>query len=1040
MSNHRLPTGGRIDRTRTLHFTVDGTPYTGHPGDTLASALLAHGVRTVAPSLYRGRPRGFLAAGIEEPNALVRVRRPGDGIAESMLPATTVELVDGLAAEFLSGRGRLDPETDPALYDKAHDHPEVLVVGAGPTGLAAARDLTRAGVRVVLVDDGPELGGSLLSTPGASVDGMPAAEWITAVRAELDAAPDTTVFTRTNAFGLYDSGYVTALESRLDHLDGPTRDGLPGVSRQRLWHFRARHVVLATGAHERPLVFTDNDRPGIVLASALGAYLARYGVAVGREVVLATTNDSVYPLVPALRAAGLTVAAVVDSRPVPTAASTTASEAGVTVLHGHAVIAAHTTDHLPPPTPTAEAPSPLDTTGPSTGLLSGVTVTELDAAGRRTGETRVISCDTLGVSGGWSPVVHLHGQAQGRLRWDRDLAAFVPDGQVDERTVVGAARGLRETADCVTDGAWAAARARTAVRPSDEPTAAPTAPGDGGKGEQGTSGAEDVGAPVDAAPESADRPLWVVPGPDGDVTDMADADRQFVDLQRDQTVAEVLRATGAGMRSVEHVKRYTSISTANDQGKTSAVNAIGVIAAALGAVADGAVADGAGGDGAEGTSGAGSGTPPEPGDVGTTTFRAPYAPVPFVALAGRERGDLFDPIRVTAVHPWHEEHGAVYELVGQWLRPRYYPRDGESMDAAVLRECRAVRTGVGMQDATTLGKIEVQGPGAGEFLNRVYTNGFAKLAPGKARYGLMCTPDGMLFDDGVTLRIDTDRYFMTTTTGNAAQVLEWLEEWHQTEWSDLEVTFTSATEQWVTVAVAGPRSRDVIARVAPDLDVSREAFEFMEFRETVLASGIPARICRISFSGELAFEINVPTWYGASVWEDVYAAGAGFDITPYGTEAMHVLRAEKGFPIIGQDTDGTVTPQDAGMGWAVSKFKDFVGKRSYSRPDTAREDRKHLVSVLPTDPTRVLPEGTQLVAAGTPVDPVPDAAAPVPMVGHVTSSYMSAVLERSFGLALVENGRNLVGTTLHAPVGGDLLEVTIGETCLYDPEGARRDG
>jgi sarcosine oxidase subunit alpha len=513
-------------------------------------------------------------------------------------------------------------------------------------------------------------------------------------------------------------------------------------------------------------------------------------------------------------------------------------------------------------------------------------------------------------------------------------------------------------------------------------------------------------APTTFAPA---RPLWLVTSAEDDHTALT---THFVDFQRDQTVADVQRAMNAGMRSVEHIKRYTSISTANDQGKTSAVNAIGAIASVLGQSAD-------------------------LGSVGHTTFRAPFAPVPFAALAGRRRGELFDPARITSIHPWHVAHGAEFEDVGQWKRPWYYPKPGEDMDAAVLRECKAVRESVGFQDASTLGKIEIRGADAGEFLGRIYTNGFKKLKTGKGRYGLMCKPDGMIFDDGVTLRVAEDRYYMTTTTGGAATVFEWLEEWHQTEWPELDVVFTSVTEQWSTVAVAGPRSRDVIAKVAPDLDVSNEAFEFMGFRETTLECGIPARICRISFSGELAFEINVDAFYGLAVWEAVAAAGAEFDITPYGTETMHVLRAEKGFIIVGQDTDGTVTPQDAGMAWIVSKFKDFLGKRSYSREDTAREDRKHLVGVLPVDGTTRLAEGAQLISSGTPVTPEDG---PVPMIGHVTSSYISPSLDRPFGLALVENGRNREGEIVQSPLAGTLVDVELTSPVFYDPEGNRRDG
>jgi len=965
-TSYRLPAGGRVDRSTELRFTLDGHEYVGHPGDNLASALLANGVLECGPSLYRQRPRGILSAGVEEPNALVKVRRPGDSVAESMLPATTVELVTGLEATYLSGLGDLDPGDDTAIYDKSYVHADVLVIGAGPTGLAAARTAAASGARVILIDDQPELGGSLLATRGARIEEQDAEAWLRTVAAELEAAPEVTVLLRTNAFGSYDANYVIALESRLDHLDGATRASLAGVSRQRLWHIRAQQVVLATGAHERPLVFANNDRPGVMLASAVRTYLNRYGVAAGTRVLLATTNDSAYDVAADLAAAGIAVAAIVDARPEPSDAARRAQAAGAEVILGSAV---------------------LDTAGDP--RITAATVVALDADGNASGERREIACDLLAVAGGWSPVVHLHSQRQGRLRWDDDLVGFVPGGDVDGQRIVGSARGTYTLAECVAEGVHAARSALAAT----------------GFGEGGAS-QPPLGRPAGAG---TSRALWVVSDGSTPLADLAD---HFVDLQRDQTVRDVLRATGAGMRSVEHVKRYTSISTANDQGKTSGVTAIGVIAAALN---DGRT----------------------PGEIGTTTYRAPYAPVPFIALAGRERGDLFDPARLTSIHPWHVAHGAEFELVGQWLRPWYYPQDGESMEEAVLRECAAVRTSVGMMDATTLGKIEVWGGDAGEFLNRIYTNAFKKLPPGSARYGVMCTPDGMIFDDGVTLRLAENRFFMTTTTGGAAKVLDWLEEWHQTEWPDLEVSFTSVTEQWATVAVVGPRSREVIARLAPDLDVSNDAFGFMTFRETTLASGIPARICRISFSGELAFEVNVATWFGQQVWEDIHAAGQDFSITPYGTETMHVLRAEKGYPIVGQDTDGTVTPQDAGMEWIVSKVKDFVGKRSYSRADTARTDRKHLVSVLPVDRSFRLPEGTQLVAAGTPITP---ADGPVPMLGHVTSSYHSAALGRSFALALIKDGRNRIGQTLVAPVGDRLVDVVVAETVLYDPEGTRRDG
>jgi len=958
--SHRLPTGGRIDRDTVLTFTVDGEELTGHPGDTIASALIANGRVRIGDSIYRSRPRGILAAGGEEPNALVQVL--GEH-SEPSVTATVRSLTDGLSARTLSGLGVLDPEPDTATYDKIFVHTDVLVIGSGPSGLAAAVAAARSGARVVVMDEQAELGGTLLASRTEQVDGTPAVEWVASVAAELAAAEEVTVLTRTAAFGSYDDNYVLAVEDRAGGSSAPQPSG---VSRQRVWHVRAGQVILANGAYERPLVFAGNDVPGVMLAGAVRTYLNRYAVTPGRRFVVATTNDSAYDAVEDILAAGLEVAAVLDARSTLSARATAVAASGVRVLPATTVERAEG-DH---------ATARLVRVHAAT-LGDDDTVTPVEA----------IEADVLAVSGGWTPLVHLHTQRQGTTAYDASLAAFVPDSTVKDQTVVGANNGTFLLGDALAEGTAAGAAAATAAGFPVEATA-PAASGT----------ATEVGEV---------RALWLVPASAGEPGEW---DEHFVDLHRDQTVADVWRATGAGMRSVEHVKRYTSIGTGQDQGKTSGVNAGGVIAAALGL---------------------------DVAEVGFSNHRAPYTPVLFSALAGRERGELFDPKRITPIHGWHVEHGAEFEVVGQWLRPWYFPQDGEDLDAAVARECGAVRTGVGMMDASTLGKIEIQGPDAGEFLNRIYTNAYKKLAIGAARYGVMCKPDGMMFDDGVVLRLSEDRFYMHTTTGGAAGVLDWLEEWLQTEWPDLDVLCTSVTEQWSTVAVVGPRSREVIARMAPDLDVSNDAFGFMTFQETTLASGIPARICRISFSGELAFEINVSGWYGRQVWEDVYAAGADFGITPYGTETMHVLRAEKGYPIVGQDTDGTVTPQDAGMEWIVSKAKDFVGKRSYTREDNVRPDRKHMVGLLPVDRETRLPEGSQVIEPGPGLSERP---VPVPMLGHVTSSYHSVALERPFALALIKGGRDRIGEVLLSPVGDRLVEVEVTSPVLYDPEGAKRDG
>jgi sarcosine oxidase subunit alpha len=605
--------------------------------------------------------------------------------------------------------------------------------------------------------------------------------------------------------------------------------------------------------------------------------------------------------------------------------------------------------------------------------------------GGEVGSAKEIACDLLLVSGGWNPAVHLFSQSRGRLRYDERLGAFLPGEELDGLAVAGAAAGVFDLGGCLVDGQRVAREALTALGFAPRDGRPPAAP--------------DSGAP--AAP----LVLWRVPDTSG-----AGGRTQFVDLQRDATVADIARAVQAGLRSIEHIKRYTTIGTAHDQGKTSGIITSGITAELLGIPVR---------------------------DTGTTTFRPPYTPVAFAALAGRDRGRLFDPERVTALHEWHVAAGAVFEDVGQWKRPRFYPRPGEDMEAAVLRECAAARTGVGIIDGSTLGKIDVQGPDAAVLLDHLYTNLMSSLKVGSVRYGVMCGVDGMVIDDGTVLRLAEDRFLVLTTTGGAARILDWMEEWLQTEWPQLRVHCTSVTEQWATFPVVGPRSRDVIGAVFPGVDVSKESFPFMTWRDTSLG-GVPVRLARISFSGELAFEVYVNPWYAVDVWQRLLEAGRPYGITPYGTETMHVLRAEKGYPIIGQDTDGTVTPQDLGMAWAVSKKKpDFVGKRSFARVANQDPLRKHLVGLLPVDRHTVLPEGSQIVEfCGHGQLPPP----PVPMLGHVTSSYRSAELGRPFALALVKGGRSRVGDTVHVPVNGTLVPVEVTGSVLVDPEGARRDG
>lgn len=869
----RLPSGGRIDRSRRLRFTFNGRPYLGFAGDTLASALLANDVRVVARSVTHGRPRGVFTAGIEEPNALVQVG------SEPMLRATQVELVEGLDAVGLNGKGRVTTDPDSGRFDKVYAHCEVLVVGGGRAGLTAALAAARTGDRVLLVDEQAELGGRLLS---AGWD-----DWLAAATAELRSVPDVRVLTRATAFGVYDQNLVLIAERH----DGGGR----------LWQVRAKRVVLATGAHERPLVFANNDRPGVMLAGAARTYVNRYGVAPGTRAVTFTNNDSTQSLAADLKMAGIVVEAIVDVRAGEAVVETVSDETGLT-----AVMIAPLTGDAP---------------------------------------AKEVECDLLCVSGGFNPTLHLFSQARGQLRYDEGRACFVPDAPLPNLEVVGAATGDL-----------------------------------GGRG------------------QGAIMPYWVVP------SDGREWSTHFVDLERDVTVADVQRALGTGMRSVEHVKRFTTIGTGSDQGKTAGINESAIVAAQLGQPV---------------------------GAVGVTTFRPPYVPVSFGLIAGRNGGDLFDPIRVTPMHGWHVEHGAVFENVGQWKRPRYYARDDEDLEAAVRRECQAARENVAAVDVSTLGKIDIQGPDALEFLNRMYTNAFDTLKVGFCRYALMCRADGMVFDDGVVMHLGPDHWLATTTTGGAAAVLEWMEQWLQTEWPNLKVRLTSVTDQWAAAAVVGPRSRNVVRSLFPDVALGPESFPFMAIRDGETGR-IPVRLHRITFSGELAFELWTPSWYGLALWEAVMAAGESLRIAPYGTETLHTLRAEKGYIICGQDTDGTVTPQDLGMSWIVSKSKPFIGQRSLRRSDTARPDRKHLVGLLPVGGEALLQEGAQLVLE-------PNGAAGVKIVGHVTSSYRSAALGRTFALALLQSGRERLGTTVYTPVNGDVIESTVTEPIFYDKGNDRRD-
>ncbi|RTE64881.1 sarcosine oxidase subunit alpha family protein [Amphritea opalescens] len=1000
---NRLTSGGRIDRSTPLTFTYNGKQYKGFKGDTLASAMLANGIDVVARSFKYSRPRGIVACGAEEPNAVLQL-----GATEATqvpnVRATQQELFDGLVSASTNGWpsvdtdvmgmigkmggnmmppgfyyktfmfpeslwdtyesmirkaagiGRAPKEKDPDTYDAINQHCDVMIVGAGPAGLAAALTAARGGARVIIADEQNEFGGSLLNST-EQLDGKPATEWVRAVVEELSTYDDVLLLPRSTVNGYHDHNFLTIHERRTDHL----ADIAPvNTVRQRMHRVRAKWVVLATGAHERPLVYANNDVPGCMITGAVSAYINRYGVVPGNELVVMTTNDYGYQAALDWADAGRKVVAIVDTREAAVGDRTEAArQRGLNIISGSAVIEVQ-----------------------GTKRVTGVSVAGLSASGAKViGSVTKLKADTVATSGGWSPVIHLSCHTGSRPVWSDSVVGFLPGPTVQKQLTAGGINGQYETAVALQEGLDAGQKALAEV---------------------GLAVADVVLPEAKTLKVAAPMSLFHIPH----LKPTSQAPKQFVDYQTDVTAAGIEIACREGFEAIEHVKRYTAMGFGTDQGKLGNINGMAVAAKAL------------------------NKTIPE---TGTTVFRPNYTPIAFGAIIGRNAGALFEPERYTAMHKWHVEQGAMFEDVGQWKRPWYYPQKGESMQQSLNRECMAVRNAVGILDASTLGKIDVQGKDAREFLGRVYSNAWAKLAIGKCRYGLMCGEDGMVFDDGVTACLGENHFVMTTTTGGAAHVYEWLEIYHQTEWPELEVYFNTVTDHWSTATITGPNSRKLLEELT-DFDVSNDNFRYMDWKQITVA-GVPARVFRISFTGELSFEINVQANYGMAVWEKLIEAGAKYGLTPYGTETMHVLRAEKGFIIAGQDTDGSVHPYDLGMGWCVSNQKPFsyIGKRGMNRSDCTRANRKQLVGLKTKDPKQVIPEGSAAVLD-------PNGPKPLEIQGHISSSYWSETLGHSIAMGFIKGGLDKMGETVYYPLGdGTVIEAEICSPIFFDPKGERQN-
>ena len=992
--NLRIKASKFIDETSRVTFRFNGKTYYGFKGDTLASALMANDVHLVGRSFKYHRPRGIMTAGSEEPNAIVQVN-DNTAHTEPNVRATEIEIHEGLEASsqncwpsvgfdigginnilspFLpagfyyktfmwpasfwekyehfirhsAGLGKSPKVADPDIYDHKYIHCDVLVIGGGISGIMAAKTAAKNNLKTLLLDEKTEIGGTTIyqNSKNFLIDNKISSDWLINEINELKKLDNLEIKTRTSVAAYHGYNYLLARENLTDHL---SKNEKQNKIRQRLLKIRAKKVIVATGSLERPLVFDNNDRPGIMLSSAIKKYADYYGVICGKKNVFFTNNDTAYESAISLFKKGIKVKGIIDIRNKSESQFVKEAEnLGIKIYWSHTVV---------------------DTSGYR--RLKEISIMQLSKDNQSVIGSKInINCDCLAIAGGWTPAVHLFTQSGGKLKFREKDQVFIPNKYPSKQISIGSCNGDFELDDIIKNSSKSL-KDFLEINKTDYDNLS-----------------------VLASKETNKKNIWLLPS-----DKIIGKTKPFVDYQNDATAKDIKLALREGFRSIEHVKRYTTTGMGTDQGKLGNMHALGIIADTTGV---------------------------KMGEVGTTTFRPPYTPLTFGTIVGRNVGEYFDVFRRTPMNDWHIQNKAEFENVGQWKRAWYYPQKNETMDEAVQRESLAARKSAGILDASTLGKIDIQGSDASEFLNRVYTNAWSKLGIGKCRYGLMLNEDGMVYDDGVTTRLNENHYIMTTTTGGAANVMGKLEDYLQTEWPELDVYLTSVTDHYGTASICGPNSKKILSKLIPNLDLSDENFPHMSFKEAQIGR-IKCRIMRISFTGEHSYEINVQANYGKSLWEQCMDAGKEFNITPYGTETMHLLRAEKGFIIVGQDTDGTMTPIDLQMDWVVSKKKyDFIGKRSLYRSDTIREDRKQLVGLITDNPKEVLEEGAQIVSELN--------QKPIQMLGHITSSYYSPNLDKSIALAVVRGGKTMMGKKLFIPMQGRVINVTVVDPVFLDKE------